>query len=81
MKQYFNQWTYKRLIQLGFGLYFFWEYLQHESILAILFGVFMSFQAIANVGCFSSRGCTTNNIQRKNDTFSDDDDIDFEEIK
>jgi len=25
----------------------------------------MSFQAIANVGCFSSRGCTANNIQQK----------------
>ena len=81
MKTYLNQWTYKRLIQLAFGLYFFWEYSKHPSTLAVIFGSIMTFQAIANVGCFSTKGCTPQIDAKAKENFSEDDEIDFEEIE
>lgn len=79
LKNYLRNWNYKRLIQLGFGLYFFWEYFQHPSIFSLIFGGIMGFQAIANVGCFSTRGCSTN--FDKNKKYNENNDIEFEEIK
>ena len=81
MKEYFSLWTYKRLIQLVVGIYFFWENYQHPSTFAILFGSVMTFQAIANVGCFSSKGCNPNIDKNEQKNFSEDDDIDYEEIE
>ncbi len=80
MKEYIRQWTYKRLIQLGVGVYFFWEYSQHPSTFSVLFGSVMTFQAIANVGCFSTRGCKPNIDENKKENFNENDEIDFEEI-
>ena len=81
MKEYFSLWTYKRLIQLAVGIYFFWENYQHPSTFAILFGSIMTFQAIANVGCFSSKGCNPNIDKKAQKNFSEDDEIDYEEIE
>ena len=81
MKEYISQWNYKRIIQLAFGIYFFWEYSKHASIFAVIFGSLMTFQAIANVGCFSTKGCNPNVDQKAKDNYSEEDDIDFEEIE
>ncbi len=81
MQEYLNKWSYKRLIQLGFGVYFFWECIQNFSIFALLFALLMSFQAIFNVGCFSTQGCNPNIELSKKDDFSENDEIDFEEVK
>jgi len=81
MQEYFSQWTYKRVLQLAAGIYFFWEYSNHSSTFAVIFGSVMTFQAIANVGCFSTRGCTPNIDEKAIKNFSEDDEIDFEEIE
>jgi len=80
IKTYLSLWTIKRFLQLLFGLYFFWEYMQHASVFALLFGGMMTFQAVMNVGCFSSKGCTV--PQNKSDnTIKDTDEVEFEEVE
>lgn len=59
MRAYFNKWTVQRIIQLTIGSYFIWNSIEIESKLSLAFGVIMSFQSIFNVGCFSSKGCST----------------------
>lgn len=81
MKTYFSKWNYKRLIQLGIGLYSIWEYFQDPLIFALLFGLLMIFQAILNIGCFSTRGCNSNIKEHEKENFSEHDELDFEEIK
>ena len=63
-KTYISRWTIQRIIQLTVGAYFIWNYIEDGGKLSLAFGVIMSFQAIFNVGCFSSRGCTTNTIEK-----------------
>lgn len=81
MKEYLSQWSYKRIIQLGVGIYFFWEYQQDTSFFAMIFGIIMTFQAVANVGCFSTRGCNPNIDSKASEEFNEEVDIDFEEVK
>jgi len=59
VKTYISKWTYQRLIQLAIGFYFIWNYSQSEDRLSLFFGGVMLFQAVFNVGCFSSKGCST----------------------
>ena len=81
MNDYLHQWTYKRVIQLLIGSYFIYGYFKDPMLFALLFGVLMSFQAIANVGCFSTRGCSTAVEEHTASEFSENDEIDFEEVK
>lgn len=60
MKDYINKWTYKRLIQFAVGIYFIWNYIEDGSNFSLAFAGIMLFQSILNVGCFSSKGCSTN---------------------
>ena len=59
VKTYISKWSYHRLIQLAIGAYFIWNYSQSDDRLSLFFGGFMLFQAILNIGCFSSKGCST----------------------
>ena len=59
MKTYLSKWTYQRLIQLGVGAYFIWNFIEADGKLSLAFGLFMSIQAVFNIGCFSTRGCST----------------------
>lgn len=59
MNEYLKKWTYKRLIQLGVGIYFIWDFVETESKFALAFGAIMTIQAVFNIGCFSSKGCAT----------------------
>ena len=81
MKEYISQWSYKRIIQLAVGVYFFWEYNNQPSTFAVVLGSIMTFQAIANVGCFSTRGCNPNIDKKAVENFSEDEEIDFEEVE
>lgn len=80
IKTYLSLWTIKRFLQLLFGLYFFWEYAKHPNLLALVFGLLMTFQAIMNVGCFSSKGCTTPNTGNKV-KYDENQEVDYEEVK
>ncbi len=59
MKDYLNKWTIQRVIQLVIGSYFIWNFIEADGKLSLAFGIIMLFQAIFNVGCFSSKGCST----------------------
>ena len=59
LKDYISKWTYKRLIQLAVGIYFAWNFYEDGSKLSLIFGGLMLIQALLNVGCFSTRGCST----------------------
>lgn len=64
LKDYVNKWSIKRLIQLGVGLFFVYYYTKDHSTFALIFGIVMLTQALLNVGCFSTKGCT-NSIDEK----------------
>ena len=59
LQEYISKWTYKRVLQLGVGIYFAWNYVEDGGIFSLIFGGMMLFQALLNVGCFSTRGCST----------------------
>ena len=59
LQKYIQKWTIQRFIQLAVGGYFFWNFMEDGGKLSLAFGFLMSFQAIFNVGCFSSKGCST----------------------
>ena len=59
LKTYIDKWTIQRLIQLAIGSYFIWNYIEDESRISLVFGGVMLYQAILNVGCFGSKGCST----------------------
>lgn len=80
IKTYLSLWTIKRFLQLLFGLYFFWEYAKHPNLLALVFGLLMTFQAIMNVGCFSSKGCSTPNTGNKV-KYDENQEVDYEEVE
>ena len=63
LKMYIAKWTIQRFIQLAIGVYFIWNYIEDDAKLSLAFGILMAFQAILNVGCFSSKGCSTPSTQ------------------
>ncbi len=80
IKEYLSLWTIKRFLQLLFGLYFFWEYTKESSVFALVIGALMTYQAVMNVGCFSSKGCTV--PQTKNtQIYSEDEEVEFEVVE
>ncbi len=80
IKEYLSLWTVKRFLQLLFGLYFFWEYTKESSVFALFIGVLMSYQAVMNVGCFSSKGCSVPQV-KNNKPYCEDEEIEFEEVE
>ena len=82
MKEYLSKWTIPRGIQLAVGIFFLWEYYSDGGSLALAFGIMMFAQAVLNIGCFSSRGCSTNPSYDKNDTttVSNEAEVEYEEI-
>jgi hypothetical protein len=65
LKKYFNNWSYKRLIQLFFGIGLIIYALKTQQLFPKIFGVMMLVQAVINIGCFSTRGCS--NFENKKD--------------
>ena len=44
---------------MAVGIYFVWNYVEDGSKFSLFFGGLMLVQALLNVGCFSSKGCST----------------------
>ena len=82
MKEYLSKWTIPRGIQLVVGIFFLWDYFSDGGSLALAFGTMMFAQAALNIGCFSSRGCSTNPSYDKNDTttVSNEVEVEYEEV-
>ena len=82
MKDYLNKWTIPRAIQLAIGLFFLWDYFGDGSRLALAFSLVMLVQAVGNIGCFSSRGCSTNVSSSTSDTIPvlNEIEVEYEEI-
>lgn len=80
MNEYFSKWTWKRAAQLVVGLYFMRDYYLEGGTLVLAFGGMMFAQAVLNIGCFSSRGCSTS-LPTKQAVFSEESEIEYEEIE
>jgi len=78
MKEYIEKWSWKRIIQVIVGIYFIWNYIEDGMLFSLIFGGMMAFQAILNVGCFSTKGCAV--PVNNNQDYSDNDEVDFEEV-
>lgn len=59
MNEYLSKWTITRAIQLVIGGVFLNSYFSDGEFFGLAFGGLMFFQAVMNVGCFSSKGCST----------------------
>ena len=59
MNKYLSKWTITRGIQLVVGVVFLNTYFSDGDFFGLAFGGLMFFQAVLNVGCFSSKGCST----------------------
>ena len=71
MKKYVTKWTYKRVLQASLGVFLVYYYTQDHTIFALVFGALMLIQAFFNIGCFSTRGCTTPVDEEKKQEFAE----------
>ena len=53
----FSNWSFRRFIGLGLGLFLAIQSVQLGDSLLGLVSVFLLFQVIANIGCFGNTGC------------------------
>lgn len=53
-----DKWTVSRMIQLLVGIAFITDYMVGKTTFSLVFGGMMFFQAVLNIGCFSSKGCS-----------------------
>lgn len=81
MKDYFSKWTWARGMQLAVGVYFLRDYYIDGGQLILGFAVLMLAQAILNIGCFSSKGCSAPKSTDNGEPFKADAEIEYEEIK
>ncbi len=72
MKNYLKNWSYKRLIQLGIGIFLIYYYIQDSVLFALIFGILMLVQALLNIGCFSTKGCKTSFDEEDKKEFAKD---------
>jgi len=70
LENYFNKWNYKRILQASLGIFLIYYYTQDHNIFALAFGFIMLIQALFNVGCFSTKGCSTPNNEMEQEDFS-----------
>ncbi len=80
MQDYLSKWTFTRFLQLLVGGFFLQTYFHDHSIMPLAFGGMMAFQALANVGCFSSKGCSTPRIQQDDSIHLDEVEVEYEEV-
>jgi len=72
LKGYINKWTYKRILQAGLGVFLVYYYTQDHNKFALAFGIFMLVQAFFNIGCFSTKGCSTPIDETEKQNFAKD---------
>ena len=80
MQDYLSKWTFTRFLQLLVGVFFLQSYFQDNSMISLAFGGMMAFQALANVGCFSSKGCSTPRVKQDTNINIDDVEVEYDEI-
>jgi len=81
MQEYLSKWTFTRFLQLMVGGFFLQSYFQDESMMGLAFGGMMAFQALANVGCFSSKGCSTPRMKEDPNINFENVEVEYEEVK
>ncbi|MES2519395.1 MAG: hypothetical protein V4585_14880 [Bacteroidota bacterium] len=74
-----KNWDFMRILRLGMGLWIIYSSFTDRQPLIGLLGTFFVYQAIMNVGCCGSGGCSipTAKIDDKNQLK----DVDYEEVK
>lgn len=80
LKEYLSRWTWLRLIQLIVGIVFLGNYFDEGGFFNLFFGGMMFIQAALNMGCFSSKGCSTPNYLQANKQDNQDVEVEFEEV-
>ena len=82
MKEYLSKWTIPRLLQLAVGLYFLRDYYLDGGRMVLVFGGVMMAQAVLNVGCFSSRGCSTSvtPVGKDAESITNEIEVEYEEL-
>lgn len=58
-----QSWGFSRLIRLGLGLFFFIPAIQEVDYFAMILGVVLLYQAIANTGCGFTPGSNSCEIE------------------
>ena len=81
LKDYLSKWTWMRIVQLIVGVVFLGNYFDEGGFFNLAFGGMMFLQALLNMGCFSSKGCSTPSYNTdSNPTDSTEKEVEFEEI-
>ena len=78
MNEYISKWTLPRLIQLVIGFFFLQSFFEGGEMFGLLFGGFMLAQAVLNIGCFSSKGCSTSYTDKNTDMDLNDLEVEYE---
>lgn len=74
-------WDFMRVIRLGLGLFILIEGIKSVNVLSLILGGLLLAQAFLNVGCCGTSGCETNRLHNKNNSYSGQEAIEYEEIK
>jgi len=74
----FQNWNFMRILRLGLGIYIAVQAVETLSILSGIVAVFFLFQAVTNIGCCGSNGCTIPTRKINSDKTEE---VEFEEIK
>ena len=69
-------WDFGRIVRLGLALFLLYDgYKSQEWLFLALGGVFL-LMAVLNIGCFGSKGCSTQNTSQS----SGNEEVEFEEV-
>ena len=73
-----TDWNLMRILRLGLGIYVSVQAVETQSMISMIFAVFLLFQAFSNTGCCGSNGCA---IPIKKNNSSKTEEIEYEEVK
>lgn len=74
-----KNWDFMRILRLGMGLWVIYTSFTDHQPLFGLFGAFFVYQAVMNIGCCGSGGCSIPDNKRNDNSQTKD--IDYEEVK
>jgi hypothetical protein len=73
-----TDWNFMRIIRLALGIYISVQAVETQSMLSVIFAVFLLFQAITNTGCCGANGCV---VPIKKNNSNKTEEIEYEEVK
>ena len=73
-----TDWNFMHILRLGLGIYVSVQAVENQSMISMIFAVFLLFQAISNTGCCSSNGCA---VPVKKNNSSKTEETEYEEVK